>query len=52
VNYVDMMKNYFGLADIHNSWLHCFTNPLKLRTRVSLLHRQPYVSVGRRRSPR
>jgi len=32
------------IEDIHNSWLYWFTNPLVLGTRVSLLHRQPYVS--------
>ena len=31
------------LKDVRNSWLYCFTNPLELGTRVSLLHRQPYV---------
>ena len=29
----------------NNSWLHCFTNPLELGTRVSLSHRQPYVGT-------
>ena len=34
------------IQDIHNSWLYCFTNPLELGTRVSLLHRQSYVTYG------
>ena len=35
---------HFVIEDTHNSWLYCFTNPLELGTRVSLSHRQPYVS--------
>ena len=31
------------IEDIRNCWLHCFTNPLELGTRVSLSHRQPDV---------
>ena len=26
--------------DAHNSWLHCFTDPLEIGTRVSLSYRQ------------
>ena len=32
-------------ADIHNSWLYCFTDPLELGTRVSLLHRQLWLTM-------
>ena len=31
---------------IHNSWYYYFTNPLGIGTRVSLSHRQPYVSTN------
>ena len=41
--------NIILIKDIHNSRLYCFTNPLDIGARVSLSHRQPYVSVGRRK---
>ena len=43
--YLITENNY---EDIHNSWLYCFTNPLELGTRVSLVHRQPYVCIQSR----
>ena len=44
-----LLYSTFTLVDIHNSWLYCFTNRLELGTRVSLSHRQLYVSVERRK---
>ena len=41
-----------GLEDIHNSWLYCFTNCLELGTRVSLSHRQLYVTMTMRKFKR
>ena len=37
VNYSQINKNIsiVLIKDIHNSWLYCFTNPLKLGTRVN-----------------
>ena len=43
-----MVTRHLIIEDIHNSWLYCFTNPLELGTRVSLSHRQPYMSIHTR----
>jgi len=44
-----LLVKHVIIEDMHGSGLYCFTNPLELGTRVSLMHRQTYVSIGRGR---
>ena len=40
-----LLVKHLVIEDVRNSWLYCFTDPLELGTRVSVSHRQPYVSL-------
>ena len=39
-----LLVKHLEFEDMHNSWLYCFTNPLELGTRVSLLALAKHVS--------